>query len=362
MASPEDKAFLEDALKSAMPPEEPAVLPELATALLARKMPKLRWIFDSLIPEGGLIAISGKPGSYKTFFAIWLALRATIGESATHNHPEGKQTLTGAINALIIEEENTERTIRDRLLGFSTGDFARLHVLIDKGFSIQKENWLMELKKYITDNEISLVILDPFISTLGLRDENDNSQAAEAIDKLRKALLVDCGCAVVFLHHPNKGDESGKGLRGAGDILGKVDIHFSMEKDEDNKRKIRVEIQKNRLLPEEDCEGFCIKLEGDSDFNNLRFAYAGEVKPKGVERMEKDAITILTETVPGREYSRANMAEFLNERTDSHRFKTVFNFLQDKKLIARNATYTKRLYITTAGTNWLKNAQKLPPR
>ena len=85
----------------------------LSAADILKQRAELRWIVEELLPEGCLSSIYGKPGSYKTYVALDIALSVTTG-IPWHGHPieqgmvvyicgEGFHGLGGRIRAWMIE-------------------------------------------------------------------------------------------------------------------------------------------------------------------------------------------------------------------------------------------------------------------
>lgn len=304
--------------------------PDPITALHLDQMnlPRNEWLVNRVVPQGSLMAISGRPGSFKSFFALWIALRAS-GGLPLFNIPEDSEKpffcpqITKKTPTLFIEEENTLPLMYERLRGLNTNKEVPLYFRIDAGFKMQDETWLGALKRDIESKQIGLVIMDPFSSVMGLQDENSNAEAAKVMDLIRKELVAK-GVSVIFIHHPAKGDDSGKSLRGAGDILGKCDVHIHLEKDELDKRLVTVSYEKMRLISETEVSNFKIRLSGDTSLGQGEFTHQGEAKPKVREERDEMAERILEVMEAGEPMQKSFIAEAVGAGRTDKRFMASF--------------------------------------
>lgn len=293
--------------------------------LLALDLPPTEWLMGKTIPWPGLIAISGKPGSYKTFFALWLTMRASAGlplfDGASCG-ALGAKYEGGMVPSLMIEEENTVRLIRERAMGLVKADYSRMFFYVDMGFKMSDVVWRDKAVSFIQERGIKLVVLDPFSSVMGLKDENSNAEVSVVMDIIRKEFIKK-DISVIFIHHPSKGDESGgKNLRGAGDILGKCDVHLSLEKEESG--DIVVSYEKMRVADEKTMTNFRMRLVYDGLGKNGYFMYVGEAVPKWQEErdaLEKKIIDAMTELG---ETTRVAIAKAIGDNNTGDKFKKTW--------------------------------------
>lgn len=319
--------------------------------LLGLDIPPMQWIIGMMIPNPGLIVLSGKPGSYKTFFALWLGLRASTNQPLFAEYEEGyfcdeEATRTKKnVPTLFIEEENTVQTMKERVYGFrgtSPNDSQSMFYLIDVGFKFKSQAWRDEMQKNIREKGIKLLILDPFSSVMGLENENDNSEVAEVMDIIRKE-FVQNGLSVILIHHPSKGDGDGKGIRGAGDILGKCDVHLSLEVENEFEKVIRVTYQKLRVADRNKVSDFRMRLAGDGAMRDLHFRYLEKAESKAVEERGKFSKEVLAVMEKGQEYTRKDIAQAMDVATSGKKFSDVWKRLLHEKKIAMNIT-SRRFY------------------
>jgi hypothetical protein len=297
--------------------------------------PKQEWIFDRVIPKDGLIALSGAPGSYKSFFALWMALQAGMGKPL-FNAEQIIGNNQSELKTLFIEEENTLRLMHQRVRVLKNGKSRNVFFKIDDGFKMQDDEARANVIQFCMFNSISLVVLDPFSSVMGLKDENNNAEVSVIMDIIRKTFVAQ-GISVMFIHHPAKNAEGGKNLRGAGDILGKCDVHISMEKDEQDKKLITISYEKMRLISEDDIWDFKVKFSGD-EIMGYEFVYLDEAKPKYQEERETMLADMLKLMQPMVEYKQKEITELLGTAKQNRRFQAIWSEAIKEGWIVQNVT------------------------
>jgi len=324
---PETPDFINETLNSIRKPTEALPEPLSLDDLEALDLPDTQWIHDTLLPYPGLVALSGAPGSYKTFFALWMALRASQGLALFDGVGSGGLLETGvSVPTLFIEEENEIRTMRSRLLSFKRDRKADLYFYIDCGFKMSDESWRSKVLEFVEARGIKLIFMDPFSSVMGLKDENSNAEVAVVMDIIRKE-FVKRNITVVFIHHPSKGGEGGASLRGAGDILGKVDVHLTFAVESAKDRLISVKYAKMRVADSSELQDFQVQLVGEKGAKDWEFVHKGEMKPKGVEERDALKTAILKVFETGEEFGRKEVAELVGASNSGDRFTNVWNSL-----------------------------------
>ena len=220
-------------------------------------LPDPEWFIHNILPRPGLVAITGKPGSYKTWFTQWMIQRLAHQKQLFDRYESDgcwfKQEPTRPVNVFFIEEEMSRRQISKRMKETKTfGECNNFFWNVSGGFNIQDPLVLQELIDFVREKKIDIIVFDPFTTCTKMKDENSNSEARIVMDLIRHNLVdSDLECTVVFIHHPSKGDESSANIRGAGDILGKCDMHFVVSIVDRRKdyAKIQIECGKSRYEP-----------------------------------------------------------------------------------------------------------------
>jgi hypothetical protein len=114
----------------------------------------------------------------------------------------------------------TADDIGGRLFVDSGRDKEIIIVTEDKNKIVYAEPIIDALKATLFQNEIDVLIVDPFVTTHGV-PENDNTKIA-AVAKSWANIADECGCAVQIVHHVRKGDGreiSAEDARGAGALV-----------------------------------------------------------------------------------------------------------------------------------------------
>lgn len=296
-----------------------------------QKLPRTEWIVNKVIPKGGLVAISGVPGSYKSFFALWLGLRAAEGlplfELGLADEPFYCELKTDRTGVLFIEEENTVIMTHERLLGLKTPATNNIYFRVDQGFKVQDPLWTAKLLEDVKKFNIGLIIMDPFSSVMGFEDENDNAEVSLGMDNLRKNFLVH-GVTIIFIHHPSKSSEGGTNLRGAGDILGKCDVHIHLAKDEIDKKLVTVTFPKMRLISDDEVSAFKMRATGDSLLGDMSFRYLGQAKPKHEEARDALAKQIFDAMIPGELTLKSQVADLVGSNHRNDKFQAAWKSLE----------------------------------
>jgi len=263
--------------------------------LYAANLPDPEWFIQNILPKPGLVAITGKPGSYKTWFCQWMIQRLAHKKQLFDRYEEDgcwfKEEPERPINVFFIEEEMSRRQISKRMKETKTfGECNNFFWNVSGGFDLQDPAILQELIDFIRANSIDIVVFDPFTTCTKMKDENSNSEARVVMDLIRHNLVdSDLECTVVFIHHPSKGDESAANIRGAGDILGKCDMHFvvSIEERRKDYAKIQIECGKSRYEP---VDTFYAILQKDfqDTFQRLIWTFGGLKKKEKDDKKDEE--------------------------------------------------------------------------
>ncbi len=191
-------------------------------------MPPPEWLVDTILPEGGLIALYGPSGTGKSFIAIDMAMAIATG-TPWQGHPVKKGFV------IYVSAEG------------GTGIGKRVKAwLFDRKMEAKEANvaWLVEAVPIHTDSENMEILLERILEEIGETpvliildtlarcfDGNENQQEdmnrfIAGIDRLRK----ECKSAVLVVHHTNK---QGEDERGSGAFRGASDAMLSVVKKEE---------------------------------------------------------------------------------------------------------------------------------
>lgn len=344
---------------NALSNKEIEITPEILThnELLNLDIPPMRWVMNMMIPNPGLTVISGRPEAYKTFFAQWLGMRASGGLPLFDEFDEpyfcqeNSAESMGKVPTLFIEEENSKQMMKNRTNALKVFEVGAMHYMIDNRFQFTNEAWREVIIKFIEEKGIKLLILDPFSSVMGLSNENDNSEVSKVMDIIRKE-FVNLGVSVILIHHPAKGGADGNNIRGAGDILGKCDVHLCLEKKNADEKIIRVTYEKLRVADRSKVANFEMRLTGDGDLRQLHFRYIGQAASKPQEERNQLAEQIMEAIDDGEEREQKEISELVDQKPQNKKFRGAWDqLIKEKKLLKDAVTKKYHKDLTIGGSN-----------
>ena len=201
------------------------------------------WLVDELLPADGLSLLAGTPKAGKSTLARCLAVAVAGGTSKWL----GKGVEEGAVLHLSLEER--WETIRNH--------YKRLSAPGEKIYLLSKThprptNFILWIQSAISRHKPSLVIIDPVIRFLKIRDTIDYAQTTEALDPLIN-LAREFNTHILLVHHSRKGGgEYGKEILGSTGLAASVDTIISLSIDGDQRifyayGRDDVEIEKTNL-------------------------------------------------------------------------------------------------------------------
>lgn len=227
-------------------------------------LPGQEWIIDSLVPDKSLTAISGAPGSYKSWLSLYLAKCILEGKMVFDRY----NTVYG--NVLIIDLENNMGLIKDRCKMLSFGGESNLYYWQGE-FNIEKD--LERLELLLKEKSIRVLIIDSLVR-IHNSDENDARAMSQVLKKLRS--LANLGVAVIFVHHSRKQSffgksNAGESMRGSSDILAAIDSHLLLEKTSGG-----VKLSQPKLRAQESIKTLQLRIISEGD--KFDFEFVGEVE------------------------------------------------------------------------------------
>lgn len=180
----------------------------------------VQWLIEDLVPAKAFAAIYGKPGSFKSFVAIYLSQMIAAGQPAF-----GKPTAQGT--CLYIAGEGQaglkKRSDASRITHEIEPSVPLYFIKRSLNLSSTLED-MQELIKEIRGLGIAptLIVVDTLARNF-VGDENSSSDMSQFIAVIGE-LIAQLGCTVLVVHHAGK-DES-KGMRGSSALLGAVDAEL----------------------------------------------------------------------------------------------------------------------------------------
>jgi 5S rRNA maturation endonuclease (ribonuclease M5) len=213
----------------------------------------IKWDVEDILPEGGVTLLSAPPSHYKTWLALDIARSVSTGGNFLGRPTRPKQVY-------YIDRENPRTVLRNYLRKLGVTGYEPLKVWplwSDREAPLFPSDDYLELAR-----ERPLIIFDSLIRfySKGV-DENKSTDISQIMSFLRS--LIKEGATVLVLHHTGKADKSE--YRGSSDILGGVDMAYTIKKSE-GLYVLNLKCIKSRFQMEKD-----IPVEIVSDDVSLRF-------------------------------------------------------------------------------------------
>jgi RecA-family ATPase len=207
---------------------------------------KVRWLWDRRVPFGKLTIFDGDPDQGKSVVTIDISARVSTGRG----FPDGASCEAANI-AIVNVEDGKADTIVPRLMAHGA-DLARVQIIdgIPDGQGgtriLDLPRDVPELERFVKDQEIKLLIMDPVLTMLG-GDANKDQDARKALTPVRD-MADRTGCAVIAVRHLNK-SVGLKAIQRGGGNMGLIGVAragaFFATDPEDDKRRIMAQHKAN---------------------------------------------------------------------------------------------------------------------
>lgn len=206
-------------------------------------IPPRPWVIPGVLLSGYTHMLVAPGGSGKSLFTLQLAICLAEGAAWGEWLPRGRHK-TLLINVEDdLDEQRRRLTAARRVMEPDMIKIAgMIHLAADpESIIIAKSDPASKsvvatpvvdaLRRYIIDNEIGVLVVDPFAETFQ-GDENSNSEVKWAMRIWRDQIAKPTGCAVYLVHHTTKGAANGAGdadvVRGAGSIVNNTRISATL--------------------------------------------------------------------------------------------------------------------------------------
>jgi hypothetical protein len=181
------------------------------TDLLHEPEETTAWLVDGRLPTGGLSLLAGKPKAGKSTLARCLALAVARGEAWL-----GWPTVKGPVFYLALEEKRAEVRRHFQAMG-ATEEDVRVFA------APSPEDGLPQLRDAAAQEKPALIIVDPLLRFVRLRDANDYAAVTQALEPLL-TLARDTDAHLLAVHHLGKVNrDGGDGIIGSTAFFAAVD-------------------------------------------------------------------------------------------------------------------------------------------
>lgn len=186
--------------------------------LLAEPPEEVDYIWDKTLPAGGVSILAAKPKVGKSTTARCLALAVACNEEFL-----GRATTQGPVIYLALEEKRSEVHAHFTKMGAVDEDII-LH------FGSSPEDAMQKLEEAIAQHKPALVVIDPLLRFIRVKDANDYAEMTRALDPLLQMARLS-GAHILCVHHAGKSDrEGGDSILGSTALFGTVDTALIMRK------------------------------------------------------------------------------------------------------------------------------------
>ncbi|UOF80850.1 regulatory protein repA [Caudoviricetes sp.] len=219
----------------------------------------VKWLVDGILPADSFAAIYGKPGSYKSFAALYLSAMIATGREAF-----GGSTTAGPVVYIAAEGGAGLKRRKDALwlqhdlpadapLFFIKAQVNLFSTLEDRDAIVEAINELAIQPK--------LVVIDTMARASSGADENSVKDMSQVIN-IMASIQDEFGATVMFVHHSGKAEN---GMRGSSALLGAVDAEIECSKlSQDGASEKIGRLSITKMKDAEDQGQFFFKMETKS--------------------------------------------------------------------------------------------------
>jgi len=234
----------------------------------------VRWLVDGLIPAASFAAIFGKPGSYKSFAALYLGAMIATGREAF-----GRATTQGPVIYIAGEGGAGLKRRRDAIMRqHGLPQDAPVYFIkaqLNLATTLEDRDALLAEIRAIGVKP-ALVVIDTFARMTAGIEENSAKDVGAAI-AIMGSIEQETGAAVLIVHHSGKAQDAG--MRGSSALLAAVDAELHCEKltpEGSSDRMGRIKITKMKDGEDELQLGFRMHVVGLSDIDPSQTSLALE--------------------------------------------------------------------------------------
>lgn len=194
-------------------------------------LPPLGWTVRDVLPETGIAAIYGEPGSGKSFLALDLVAKISSEVKSWFGRPATQR------DVVYVALEGG-RGVKQRLLAWDAVNERRadkIKVLLE-GFNLLNGEHVATFAEVVTAacDPGAVVIIDTLAQATAGADEN-SAQDMGLVLQAAQAIAESTGGLVVLVHHSGK--DASRGLRGHSVLNAAMDAVIAVERDRQTGRR-----------------------------------------------------------------------------------------------------------------------------
>lgn len=197
-------------------PAKPSTTYQLLSRQQLSGLPELEWVVPGVLPDRGIAAIYGDPSSGKTFLAIDLASRISLGLGPWFNREvEARHVIYVALEG--------GRGIKKRLDAWdkANGTTSTVQTILQP-FSLLKDGDVEGMCNSIASNcaKGAVVFIDTLAQASPGADENTSTDMGKVLAASQR-IAAEIEGLVILIHHSGK--DTSRGLRGHSSLNGAMD-------------------------------------------------------------------------------------------------------------------------------------------
>lgn len=173
-----------------------------ASDLIKMETESIPTLFDTIIPQNGLIAIVGASETGKSSFVRQLALNIVLGTDFIGLKNNAKYN-----SAIIVSTEDDRNSIsyllaqNKKTMCYEDNDISGLKYLF------YSDKIVEELENTLEVEPVDAIIIDSPIDIFDGKDFNDSVQVRRFLNQF-KAISQNYNCLIIFIHHTGKRTEN----------------------------------------------------------------------------------------------------------------------------------------------------------
>lgn len=189
-----------------------------AMDIVSTQEPETQWIWEGILPAGGLSLVVAKPKVGKTTLALQSAVAVSRGDIFL-----GRKTRQATVVYLALEEHRDEFQKNLSKLGV-TDEPLYIH------FGPAPAQAMSEVEALIKETGAKFLVIDILQKFCRVRDLNDYAQVTRALEPLM-AIGRKIDCHIQLTHHAGKKErDDGDDILGSTGLLGGVDTSIHIKK------------------------------------------------------------------------------------------------------------------------------------